>query len=77
MFIILTSPVLGHFSKYCFYYTGAKLWNDIPLSVHSSQTRNAFKNSMLFIAIIVYHIVIAVLIICLPFIHVFINFVYL
>ena len=37
---------VGSFSKDSFYYTGAKLWNDIPPSVHSSQTRHAFKNSI-------------------------------
>ena len=28
------------------YYTDAKLWNDLPLSVRFSQARNAFKNSI-------------------------------
>ena len=37
---------VGSFSKDSFYYTGAKLWNDLPLSVRSSQTRNGFKNSI-------------------------------
>ena len=36
----------GSFSKDSFYYTDAKLSNDLPLSVRSSQTRNGFKNSI-------------------------------
>ena len=38
--------VVSFSKKDSFYYTGAKSWNDLPLSVRSSQARNAFKNSI-------------------------------